>query len=222
MKRFQTSHYNILQHAATHCNTLQHIKGYMDEALSNVDSVQWGSSEQGHTNTHAQEARARGEMGGATAGGPSNIGIFGAKDPNLSAKEPYLRREGVGTNRFTGDDPPQNSGGRRGEGKCGGWEKGGVCGHGGGYDRQGVDEYLMQENAETLAFGMLIVCCSVLQCVAVCCRALLCVAVCCSVLQCVAVCVSDARECRDTCFWYADCVLQCVAVCCSVLQCVAV
>ena len=104
---------------------MSNIKGYMDEALSNVDSVQWGSSEQGHTNTHVQGASARGERGGATAGGPSNIGLFGAKDPNLSAKETYLRREGVGTNRFTGDDPPQNSGGRRGEGKCGGWEKGG-------------------------------------------------------------------------------------------------
>jgi len=43
-----------------------------------------------------------------------------------------------------------------------------------------------------------VVCCSVLQCVAVCCSKLQCVAVCCSVLQCVAVCCS---------------VLQCVAVC---------
>jgi len=35
-----------------------------------------------------------------------------------------------------------------------------------------------------------VVCCSVLQCVAVCCSVLQCVAVCCSVLQCVAVCCS--------------------------------
>ena len=57
-----------------------------------------------------------------------------------------------------------------------------------------------------------LVCCSVLQCVAVCCSVLQCVAVstaykphgCLGMLQCVAVCCS---------------VLQCVAVCCSVLQC---
>jgi len=52
-----------------------------------------------------------------------------------------------------------------------------------------------------------IVCCSVLQCVAVCCSVLQCAAVCCSVLQCVAMCCS---------------VLQCAAVCCSVLQCATV
>jgi len=50
---------------------------------------------------------------------------------------------------------------------------------------------------------VLIVCCSVLQCVAVCCSVLQCVAVCCSV--CCSMCCS---------------VLQCVAVYCSVLQCV--
>ena len=62
---------------------------------------------------------------------------------------------------------------------------------------------------EDLTLEALLVCCSVLQCVAVnvlqcvavCCSE--CVAVCCSVLQCVAVCCSE-----------------CVAVCCSVLQCV--
>jgi len=47
-----------------------------------------------------------------------------------------------------------------------------------------------------------VVCCSVLQCVAACCRVLQCVTACCNVLQCVAVCCS---------------VLQCAAVCCSVL-----
>ena len=35
---------------------------------------------------------------------------------------------------------------------------------------------------------MILLCCSVLQCVAVCCSVLQCVAACCSVLQCVAVC----------------------------------
>ena len=50
-----------------------------------------------------------------------------------------------------------------------------------------------------------LVCCSVLQCVAVCCSVLQCVAVCCSALQCVIVYCS---------------VLQCCAECCSVLQCV--
>ena len=48
---------------------------------------------------------------------------------------------------------------------------------------------------------VVVVCCSVLQCVAVCCSMLQYVAVCCSMLQYVAVCCS---------------VLQCVAVCCSV------
>jgi len=71
---------------------------------------------------------------------------------------------------------------------------------------------------------VLLVCCSVLQCVAVCYS---CVAVCCSVLQsvtrvlqCVAVCCRVLLVCCS--------VLQCVAVCCrvslvccSVLQCVA-
>ena len=53
----------------------------------------------------------------------------------------------------------------------------------------------------------MVLCCSVLQCVAVCCSVLQHVAVCCSVLRCVAVCCS---------------VLQCVTLCCSMLQCVAV
>jgi len=48
-----------------------------------------------------------------------------------------------------------------------------------------------------------VVCCSVLQCVAVCCSLLQCVAVCCSVFQCAAVRCS---------------VLQCIAVRCIVLQ----
>ena len=66
-----------------------------------------------------------------------------------------------------------------------------------------------------------VVCCSVLQCVAMSsliiklsvavledvCSVWQCVAVCCSELQCAAVCCS---------------VLQCVAMCCTVLQCVAV
>jgi len=40
------------------------------------------------------------------------------------------------------------------------------------------------------AYGSIVVCCSVLQCVAVCRNVLQCGAVCCSVLQCVAVCCS--------------------------------
>ena len=57
----------------------------------------------------------------------------------------------------------------------------------------------------------LLVCCSVLQCVAVCCSVLQSVAVCCRVLLCVAVCVAVCCS-----------VLQCVAEYCSVLQCVTV
>jgi len=62
-------------------------------------------------------------------------------------------------------------------------------------------------NALTQVATPMLVCCSVLQCVAVCCSVLQCVAVCCSVLQCVAACRS---------------VLQSVAVCYSVLQYAAV
>jgi len=76
-----------------------------------------------------------------------------------------------------------------------------------------------------------VVCCSVLQCVAVC--YIQCVAVCCSAryasdwraCHCVAVCCSVLHS---VCCSVLQCVavwcsvLQCVAVCCSVLQCVAV
>jgi len=41
--------------------------------------------------------------------------------------------------------------------------------------------------------AQVVVCCSVLQCVAVCCSVLQCVAVCCSVLQCVAVCCQSGK-----------------------------
>ena len=79
----------------------------------------------------------------------------------------------------------------------------------------------MQENAETLAFGMLIMCCSVLQCVAVCCSGLQCVAVCCSVLQCVVTCVFPKGNARRLLFvlishvWYmlySSCVLYVISV----------
>jgi len=43
-------------------------------------------------------------------------------------------------------------------------------------------------------WGLISVCCRVLQCVAVCCSVLQCVAVCCNVLQCVAVCCSVLQE----------------------------
>ena len=58
---------------------------------------------------------------------------------------------------------------------------------------------------------MVVVCCSVLQCVAVCCSVLQYDAVCCSVLQCVAVCCSVLQ--RVAVCWKT--------VCCSVLQYVA-
>jgi len=61
-----------------------------------------------------------------------------------------------------------------------------------------------------LIFVLLVLWCSVLQCVAVCCSALQCVAVRCSVLQCIAVLYYFRTSCL---------VVQCVAVCCSVLQC---
>jgi len=82
----------------------------------------------------------------------------------------------------------------------------------------------------TAFFVSLMMCCSVLQCVAVCCSVLQCVAVYHSVLQHVAV---TSRACSSsmstgklaTAFsvpLMVRCsVLQCVAVCCSVLQCVA-
>ena len=72
------------------------------------------------------------------------------------------------------------------------------------------------------------VCTSVLQCVVlVCCSVLQCVAVCCSVLQCVAVQESwhtHTHEQGEHVIGYVCCsVLQCVAVCCSiVLRCIAV
>jgi len=67
------------------------------------------------------------------------------------------------------------------------------------------------------------VCCSVLQCVAVCCSELQCVAVCCTVLQCIAVCqlpsLTQDRSSKTGIRIVAWCsALQCVAVCCSVLQ----
>jgi len=58
-----------------------------------------------------------------------------------------------------------------------------------------------------------VVCCSVLQCVA--CSVLQCVAVCCSVLQCVA--VSEWEELLGGVPDAAVVCTQCVAVCCSVL-----
>jgi len=76
--------------------------------------------------------------------------------------------------------------------------------------------YIARHEGRLFELNIVIVCCSVLQCVAVCCSVLQCgvlrpvlqcVAVCCSVLLCVAVCFS---------------VLQRVAACCSVLQYVAV
>jgi len=76
------------------------------------------------------------------------------------------------------------------------------------------------------------VCCSVLQCAVMCCGMLLCVAVCCRVFQSVAVCCSVLqRHERTTNHSALQCVaawcnmlscVACVAVCCSVLQCVAV
>jgi len=65
-----------------------------------------------------------------------------------------------------------------------------------------LDQYARHQTA----LQHVVVCCSVVQCIAACrlyCSLLQCVAVCCSVLQCIAVYCS---------------VLQCVAVCCSVLQ----
>ena len=68
-----------------------------------------------------------------------------------------------------------------------------------------------------------VMCCSVLQCVAVCCSVLQCVAVCCSVLQCIAVCqlpnLTQHRSSKIGIRIVAWCsALQCVAVCCSILQ----
>jgi len=65
-------------------------------------------------------------------------------------------------------------------------------------------EFYEKPNVDSLAFtnGM-VVCCSVVQCVAVCCSVVQCVAVCGSVWQCVAVCGS---------------VWQCVAVRCNTLS----
>jgi len=72
---------------------------------------------------------------------------------------------------------------------------------------------------------IVLVCCSVLQCIAVCCSMLLCVLVFCNVLQtwswirfpsmlqCAAVCCSVLQCVAGSCS-----VLQCVAACCSVLQ----
>ena len=66
---------------------------------------------------------------------------------------------------------------------------------------------------------MVIVCCSVLQCVAVCCSVLQCVAVCCSVLQCIALRLGIVRR-QSAQHLYSDSVLQDIALCCRVLQCV--
>jgi len=69
-----------------------------------------------------------------------------------------------------------------------------------------------------------VMCCSVLQCVAVCCSVLQCVAVCCSVPL-VVIKHTLTYECTDLldkCVAVCCSVLQCVAACCSVLQCVAV
>jgi len=52
-------------------------------------------------------------------------------------------------------------------------------------------------NTGHTATESVLLCCSVLQCVAVCCSVLQCVAVCCSVLQCVAVCCSVLQILRE-------------------------
>jgi len=65
----------------------------------------------------------------------------------------------------------------------------------------------LKASIDTLSNAEMMVCCSVVQCVAVYCSVWQCVAVISSVLQCVAVCCS---------------VLQCVAVCRSVVHCGAV
>jgi len=75
----------------------------------------------------------------------------------------------------------------------------------------------------------LLMCCSVLQCVAVCCSVLQCVAVCCSVLQCVAVCCRhdvthscvshDMRERERVCVCALSCWCVRVCVCVCALSC---
>ena len=75
--------------------------------------------------------------------------------------------------------------------------------------------------------NVLVVCCSVLYCVAVCCSVLQCEAVCCSVLQHAAVCcsvlqrVAESRMVSHSMYPLAVCcsVLQRVAACYSLLQC---
>jgi len=78
--------------------------------------------------------------------------------------------------------------------------------------------------AHGLSALAVVVCCSVMQCVAVCCSVLQCVAVCCSVLQCVAVCCIVlqyvAECCIVLCVMYIKNPLGGVA-CCSALQCIA-
>jgi len=66
-------------------------------------------------------------------------------------------------------------------------------GHGGGIDT-------------CLRSTLIVVCCSVLQCVLLCCSVLQCVAMCCSVMQCVAVCCSteERGESRSRETWRRD------------------
>jgi len=104
----------------------------------------------------------------------------------------------------------------------------------------------LKASIDTLSNAEMMVCCSVVQCMAVHCSVWQCVAVCCSdssVLQCVkasidtlsnaeiVVCCSVLQHVALYCSVHTAAVcgsvlqctlLQCIAVCCSVLQCVAV
>ena len=88
---------------------------------------------------------------------------------------------------------------------------------------QGAYKLLPPHMRPTHRCCLIVVCCSVLQCVAVCCSVLQCVAVCCSVLQCDAECCSSQKKHHESWRQLIVCcsVLHHVAVCCAVLQCVA-
>jgi len=84
---------------------------------------------------------------------------------------------------------------------------------------------LLRQFLSGTCFVVMLVCYSVLQCVAVCCGVLQCVVLCCSVLLLTApVLVRNLLCCHVSVLQYVAVrcsVLQCVAVCCSVLLCVA-
>jgi len=120
--------------------------------------------------------------------------------------------EGVGAARESGE---LNEAGAPREPRVPNADAGGVA------RRDGGEEWSMslQFARPSSALLPLLVCCSVVQCVAVCCSVMQRVAVSCRVLQSVAsvaVCCSLVVSSSA-----ASGVLQCVAVCCSVLQCVA-